>query len=68
MKLLLNNKDTEFQDIDQLNIQELLEKLDCTSTSCIVKINGKFIKKEAYLQTFVRNGDEVIAIPLVGGG
>lgn len=67
MKITLNNKEETFEK-NELTISELLELSNFTYKLLIVKINGKLIRKEAYGDTIVKDGDDVTVLHLVTGG
>jgi len=67
MKIILNNKEETF-DRDKMTISELLELSNFSYKLLIVKVNGKLIKKDAYEDTIVKDGDDVTVLHLVTGG
>ena len=67
MKIILNNKEETF-DRDKMTISELLELSNFSYKLLIVKVNGKLIKKDAYKDTIVKDGDDVTVLHLVTGG
>ncbi len=68
MKLVVNNRDTELSDFSQLTVRELLKEMRYTFPMLVVKVNGKLVKKDRYDETIIKDGDNVAAIHLVGGG
>jgi thiamine biosynthesis protein ThiS len=67
MKILLNNRDEEFEK-ESISVSELLTLKKFSFRMRIIKINGTFIPKNAYDYTFVKNGDEVQMLYLMSGG
>jgi len=67
MKIILNNNEKTF-DRDKMTISELLELSNFSYKLLIVKVNGKLIKKDAYKDTIVKDGDDVTVLHLVTGG
>ena len=67
MKIILNNNEETF-DRDKMTISELLELSNFSYKLLIVKVNGKLIKKDAYEDTIVKDGDDVTVLHLVTGG
>ncbi|HKL09027.1 MAG TPA: sulfur carrier protein ThiS [Bacteroidales bacterium] len=67
MKITLNNTEETFEK-DRMTISELLELSKFSYKLLIVKVNGKLIKKDAYEDTIVKNGDDVMVLHLVTGG
>lgn len=68
MKLVLNNKKTEIEGHDALSVKALLETTGFASTVIMVKVNNRLVKKADYEGFRVNPGDNVIVVPLVGGG
>ena len=68
MKLTVNNKETELKGYDRIDVPGLLHEIGYNSTVIMVKVNGQLIKKAEQEGFFVEPGDDVIAVPLVGGG
>ncbi len=68
MKIILNNRDTDIENYDKINVKELLSVKNYTFPMIVVKINGKLVKKPDYENTFIIDGDKVEAIHLIGGG
>jgi thiamine biosynthesis protein ThiS len=67
MKILLNNRDEEFEK-EMITVSELLILKKFSYKLRIVKINGIFIPKEDYINTTIRNGDNVQMLYLMSGG
>jgi len=67
MKIVLNNRDEVFEK-DAMNVTELLQAKNFTFKIITIKLNGKFIKKEDYDATLIKDGDDVAAIHLLTGG
>lgn len=67
MKITLNNKEETF-DKDELTVSEILELSNFSYKLLIVKLNGNYIKKEAYDKTVVHDGDDLMVLHLVTGG
>lgn len=67
MKITLNNKEETFEK-DELTVSEILELSNFSYKLLIVKLNGKYIKKEAYDKTVVHDNDDLMVLHLVTGG
>jgi thiamine biosynthesis protein ThiS len=67
MKILLNNRDEEFEK-ESITVSEMLILKKFSFKMRIVKINGTFIPKEDYDLTFINNGDNVQMLYLMSGG
>ena len=66
MKIILNNR-PETLDVDQLTLQELIEKKNFTFKFLVTKINKKLVKKENRAETLVHEGDDVAVIHMITG-
>lgn len=62
----VNGRDFEWE--EGLTVEKLLEKKRYTFHRIIVKINGEIIPKEKYATTEIKDGDDVKAIHIFGGG
>ncbi|MFP4023119.1 MAG: sulfur carrier protein ThiS [Thiohalospira sp.] len=67
MKIILNNKEETFEK-NKLTVSKLLELSNFSYKLLIVKVNGKLIRKDAYDNTIVKDGDDVTVLHLVTGG
>jgi sulfur carrier protein len=67
MNILLNNRKESF-DKNTLSIRDIMNIKAYTYRSLIVKINGRFVKKEEYETTYVTDGDHVDIIHMISGG
>ena len=68
MKIVLNNEETELNGCDEINVNELLNRVKFASPVIMVRVNDKLVKKINHGDFRVKAGDDVVAIPLVGGG
>lgn len=67
MKILLNNRDEEFEK-DPITVSELLILKKFSFKLRILKINGRFIPQADYSNTFITDGDNVQMLYLMSGG
>ena len=67
MKILLNNRDEEF-DKESISVSEMLYFKKFSFRMRIIKINGILISREKYDSTIIRNGDDVQMVYLMSGG
>ncbi len=67
MKILLNNREEEFEK-ESITVSEMLILKKFSFKLRIVKINGSFIPKEVYDSTTINNGDNVQMLYLMSGG
>lgn len=67
MKILLNNREEEFEK-DVISVNEMLLLKKFSYKMRIIKLNGVFIPKENYDNTLIHNGDNVQMLYLMSGG
>jgi sulfur carrier protein len=67
MKILLNNREEEFEK-ESITISEMLILKKFSFKMRIVKINGALVSKNAYDSTYICNGDNVQMLYLMSGG
>lgn len=68
MKLFVNGEE-KFYKSEKLNILELLKLADVKNPDIVsVQLNGKFLNKEQYEATLLKDGDEVEFLYFIGGG
>ena len=67
MKILLNNRDEEF-DKESFSINELLILKKLSFKMRIIKINGTLVQKDSYDNTYVKDSDNVQILYLMSGG
>lgn len=62
----VNGRDMEWE--EDLNVDLLLKKCKYTFPLIMVKINGKYVPKEKYKDTLIKDNDDVQAIHSIAGG
>ncbi|WP_432402677.1 sulfur carrier protein ThiS [Wukongibacter sp. M2B1] len=62
----VNGRDFKWE--EGMTIEKLLEKKRYTFSKIIVRVNGVLIKKEAWTDTIINDGDDVKAIHVFAGG
>jgi sulfur carrier protein len=67
MKIVLNNRDEDFEKVS-MSVTEMLEIKKFSFKMRIIKINGKLIPKDCYDSEIINNGDIVQMIYLMSGG
>jgi sulfur carrier protein len=67
MKIVLNNRDEEFEE-EFISVSEFLKLKKFSFRMRIVIINGTLIPKDAFDNTLIKNGDDVQMIYLMSGG
>ena len=67
MKIMLNNRDEEFE-ADSMTVSEMLEISKFTFRLRIIKINGELIPRNKYATTLIHDGDNVQMLYLMSGG
>jgi sulfur carrier protein len=67
MKILLNNREEEFEK-DTISVSEMLMLKKFSFKMRIIKINGILIPKDKYDSTIIHNRDNVQMLYLMSGG
>lgn len=67
MKILLNNREEEFEK-ESITVGELLIIKKFSFRMRIVKVNGDFVPKNEYDKTAIKDGDDVQMLYLMSGG
>lgn len=67
MRIILNNNPEKFEG-ESMTVSELLSAKKYTFKMLIIKINDKLVPKDEYMQTLVKDGDEVMVLHLISGG
>lgn len=68
MKISINSKE-ENVIRDSISITEILKLKDVTRPDMVsVQVNGKFVRKEDFANTLVKDGDVIDYIYFMGGG
>jgi sulfur carrier protein len=67
MKILLNNREEEFER-DVITVSQMLELKKFSFRMRIIKINGELISKEKYDSAEIKDGDNVQMLYLMSGG
>ena len=67
MKITLNNRPEVF-DLDEMTVEQMIEIRKFSFKMRVVKINGRFIKKDEYSTAVIREGDDVQMLYLMSGG
>ena len=67
MKILLNNREEEFEG-DVMTVSKMLELKKFSFRMRIIKINGELISKDNYDSAKIKEGDNIQMIYLMSGG
>lgn len=67
MKILLNNREEEFER-DNMTVSEMLDLKKFSFRMRIIKINGTLIPKEKYGSAIIHDGDNIQMLYLMSGG
>lgn len=67
MTITLNNRKETFSP-EEMSITQIMEEKSFRFKMLLVKLNGKLIPRESWLQTVVRDADRLDIIHLVSGG
>jgi sulfur carrier protein ThiS len=68
MKILLNNREYELKDCEEITLKELLYGIRFYYPHIIAKINGKVLRDEELGSFLVHNEDKVVAFVSSSGG
>ncbi len=66
MQILLNGKSHTFE--KKSTLEELIDGLCKNNKHVIAELNGAIIKSESWKKTFIKNGDQIELVTIVGGG
>jgi thiamine biosynthesis protein ThiS len=67
VKILLNNRDEEFER-ESITVSDMIILKKFSFRMRIIKINGKLILRENYDTTVIKSGDTVQMLYLMSGG
>ena len=67
MKILLNGKSIEFSE-NNLNVSQLLKKINLANFPVVVEVNGIAIIASMYEETKIEEGAKVEIVELTAGG
>lgn len=62
----VNNRDLDFY--EGMTIKSLIEDLKYSFPTLIIKVNSKFIPKNQYHETIIKDGDDIKIIHPIAGG
>lgn len=62
----VNNRNIDFR--ENMTIKNLIEDLKYSFPTLIIKVNGKFIPKNRYEETLIKDGDDIKIIHPIAGG
>ncbi len=66
MQILLNGKSHIFE--KESTLKELIEEFYKNNKHIIAELNGAIIKSQSWEKTFIKDGDQIELIAIVGGG
>lgn len=66
MNISINGEPTEIQ--QSLSVAQLLEHRQFHQKHLAVELNGEVVPRAQHTETFVRDGDQLEVVSLVGGG
>ncbi len=66
MNIIVNGEKKELS--DQLNLQELLKKLDLPTERVAIELNKMVVRKKDWTETNIKDADKIEIIHFVGGG
>ncbi len=66
MKITINGNEKELE--EGISIQGMLEALNNQSKMIVIEKNLEIVPKESFVQTYLKDGDNIEIISFVGGG
>lgn len=66
MKIVVNGESREIS--PSITLQLLLDEFELTGERIAVERNGEIVKKNDYISTILKEGDELEVVRFVGGG
>jgi len=66
IEITINGRSTEIE--TAMTIEQLLDTVEVPANYLAVELNAEVVPREAYAQQWVRAGDDVEVVTLVGGG
>lgn len=64
--ITVNGKKIPFE--EGLTVEDLLKRCRYTFPLIVVRVNGELVRKDAYRRFPIRDGDEIQAMHMMGGG
>ncbi len=66
MQILLNGKSHTLN--KESTLEQLIEEFCKNNKHIIVELNGAIIKSQSWEKTFIKDGDQIELVTIVGGG
>nr|NQU92013.1 sulfur carrier protein ThiS [Bacteroidota bacterium] len=67
MNITLNNRSETF-DEEGMSFEDLIKRKNFTFKMLVTKLNGKLVRKEDRIHSYIKEGDEVTVLHLISGG
>ena len=68
MKIRVNGKERLIQSNENISLNETMQLLGYSSNTVVVELNKLIINSEEWENKFIKNGDKLEIVSIVGGG
>ena len=68
MKISVNGEERLIQSDTSISLNETIEQLGYSSNRVVVEVNKLIINSEEWKEKYIKNGDKLEIVSIVGGG
>jgi len=68
MKIRVNGEERVFQSNTSISLNETIQLLGYSSNTVVVEVNKLIINSEEWEDKYIKNGDKLEIVSIVGGG
>ena len=68
MKISVNGEEKLFQSYESISLNETIKLLGYSSNTVVVEVNKLIINSAEWEEKFIKNGDRLEIVSIVGGG
>ena len=68
MKISVNGEEKLFQSYESISLNETIKLLGYSSNTVVVEVNNLIINSEEWNEKYIKNGDKLEIVSIVGGG
>tara|TARA_B100000674_G_scaffold2936_1_gene2506 strand:- start:44 stop:250 length:207 start_codon:yes stop_codon:yes gene_type:complete len=68
MKISVNGEEKLFQSYESISLNETIKLLGYSSNTVVVEVNKLIINSAEWEEKFIKNGDKLEIVSIVGGG
>ena len=68
MKISVNGEERLFQSYESISLNETIKLLGYSSNTVVVEVNKLIINSAEWEEKFIKNGDKLEIVSIVGGG